>query len=306
MVEHELFHRGWLPVFVDGTAIEVYGRYFEEAKALYNGQKGFWLHGAFVGNLWVKQRLYPGDVHPSEGFGELIEGVIKLLPEGEKGYFLMDAAYYNKEVVALLKEAGQDYSISVTHGVHKRPLLELARSLPEEAWEKITDDGREEAAFIYYQPTGWPEEETYVVVRQKRDGKQGRLFPSYVFILVSNEALGLKELVRRHRQKQGQENPLKGPLRDLGLHHPPCQSFVANRAYYTLGQIVHLLLVGMQYRLLPEEARKSRAGRIIKHFLRVAAKVVRHARRLKVLFTKQIEHLEWIHFAACGLEAADW
>ena len=302
VVRYELSHRGWLPIFVDGTAIEVYGRYFEKAENLYNGQKGFWLHGAFIGNLWVKQRLYPGKVHPAKGYQELIEAVVKLLPEGTRGYFLMDAAYYNKEVVSLLKEAGQDYSISVTHGVHKKPLYELVQSLDEDAWEKIKDDGTEEAAFIYYQPTGWPEEETYVVVRQKEDGGQRRLFPRYRFILVSRKDLGLRELVRRHRQKQGQENLLKGPLRDLGLHHPPCQRFVANRAYYTLGQIAHLLLVGLQHKLLPEVARKCRPQTVIKHFLRVAAKVVRHARRLKVWFTKQIVHIDWIDFAASRLE----
>jgi len=228
--------------------------------------------------------------------------VLKLLPEGTRGYFLMDSAYYKKGVVRLLKEAGQDYSISVTHGVHKKPLCELAQSLPEEAWEKITDDGREEAAFIYHQPAGWPEEETYVVVRQKRDGGQGRLFPSYLFILVSREDLGLRELVRRHRQKQGQENLLKGPLRDLGLHHPPCQRFAANQAYYGLGHIAHLLLVGMKYNLLPESARRCQPQTVIKHVLRVAARVVRHARRLKVWFTKQIVHIEWINFAASRLE----
>ncbi len=214
----------------------------------------------------------------------------------------MDSAYYKKEVVELLKEAGQDYSISVTHGVHKKPLYEIARGLPEEYWEKISEDGIEEATFIYYQPAGWREEETYVVVRQKEDGRQGRIFPRYHFILVSREDLGLKELVRRHRQKQGQENVLKGPLRDLGLHHPPCQRFVANQAYYTLGQIAYLLIVGLQYNLLPEEAKRCRPCTIIKHFLRVAAKVVRHARRLKVWFTKQILHLDWIYFAATKLE----
>ena len=29
MVEHELSHRGWFPIFVDSTAIEVYGKNFE-------------------------------------------------------------------------------------------------------------------------------------------------------------------------------------------------------------------------------------------------------------------------------------
>ena len=115
----------------------------------------------------------------------------------------MDSAYYKKEVVELLKEAGQDYSISVTHSVHKKPLYELAQSLPEQVWEKISEDGSEEATFIYYQPAGWREEETYVVIRQREDGGQRRLFLRYYFILVSREDLEVKELVRRHRQKQG-------------------------------------------------------------------------------------------------------
>ena len=302
VIEHEITQRGWLPVFVDGTAIEVYGDYFEKAETLYTGQKGFWLHGVFIGDLWVKQRLYPGNVHPAKDAKDLIEAVLRLLPQGTKGYFLMDSAYYQKEIVCLLKESGQEYSISVTHGLAKRPLYELAQSLPEEAWEKIKDDGTQEAAFIYYQPSGWPEEETYVVVRQKEDGRQKRLFYRYSFILVSREDLGLRELVERHRQKQGQENLLKGPLRDLGLHHPACQRFEANRAYYTLGQIAQILLVGMKQKLLPEEARRCRPGTIIKHFLRVAAKVVRHARGLRVWFTKQVVRLNWLAFAADRLE----
>ena len=264
VIEHELSQRGWLSIFMDGTAIEVYGKYFEKAEKLYNGEQGFWLHGVFVGNLWVKQKLFPGNVHPSEGYKEFIQTVLKLLPEGTKGYFLMDSAYYKKEVVELLKEAGQDYSISVTHSVHKKPLYELAQSLPEQVWEKISEDGSEEATFIYYQPAGWREEETYVVIRQREDGGQRRLFPRYYFILVSREDLEVKELVRRHRQKQGQENVLKGPLRDLGLHHPPCQRFVANQTYYILGQIAYLLLVGMQYNLLPEKARRCRPCTIFK------------------------------------------
>lgn len=111
VVEYELSHQGWIPIFVDTTAIEVYGKNFEGAERLYNGEKGFLLHGAFIGNLWVKGRLYPGNVHPSEGYEEVIRAVLKLLPEGTRGYFLMDSAYYKKGVVKLLKEAGQDYSI---------------------------------------------------------------------------------------------------------------------------------------------------------------------------------------------------
>ncbi|OED45848.1 hypothetical protein ACH42_04520 [Endozoicomonas sp. (ex Bugula neritina AB1)] len=51
----------------------------------------------------------------------------------------------------------------------------------------------------------------------------GLLDPRYCVILVNRSDLPLKELVRRHREKQGQENAQKGPLIDLDLHHPPCK-----------------------------------------------------------------------------------
>lgn len=41
----------------------------------------------------------------------------------------------------------------------------------------------------------------------------------------------------RNRGKQGKENAFNGPLSEIGLHHPPCQSHNANHAYLCCGQI---------------------------------------------------------------------
>ena len=38
-----------VPVFVDGTGVEVAGRQFKGAQVGYNGQRQYWLHSAFVG-----------------------------------------------------------------------------------------------------------------------------------------------------------------------------------------------------------------------------------------------------------------
>ena len=62
-----------------------------------------------------KTEAFAKKYYPSEGYKELIQTVLKLLPEGQKGTFLMDSAYYKRKVVELLKEAEQDHSISVTH-----------------------------------------------------------------------------------------------------------------------------------------------------------------------------------------------
>jgi len=56
-VDDEFLDRLYVPVFIDGTGIEVDGAYFEGAGKLYDGSLGYWLHAAFVGGLWVTQRF---------------------------------------------------------------------------------------------------------------------------------------------------------------------------------------------------------------------------------------------------------
>ena len=99
------------------------------------------------------------------------------------------------------------------------------------------------------------------MVRRDWDGDQPRLLPAWTVILVSRDDLPPAELVWRHRRKQGQENALKGPLRELGLNHPPFRWYRANQAFYLCGQIAQLLLRAMQYQMLPETARQHRCSR---------------------------------------------
>ena len=51
VVEHEAALRGRVPAFIDGTAIEVDGRLFEEAVRGYDGTRRYCLHGVFIGTL---------------------------------------------------------------------------------------------------------------------------------------------------------------------------------------------------------------------------------------------------------------
>ena len=89
----------------------------------------------------------------------------------------------------------------------------------------------EEAIFATHRPSGWDREQHYVVVRRRTENGQRLLIPRHTVILVSRDDLPLKELVRRHRGKQGQENAFKGPLRDMDLHHPPCGATAPTRRF---------------------------------------------------------------------------
>ena len=287
-------------MFVDGTGIEVDGALFEGAGTLYDGRRGYWLHGVFVGGLRASGRLRRGGVDVAGGWrGQLEHDVAPLLPEGTPVWLRADNAYCRGKLVGFCRERGWDYSISLTDDRKRGPVLEVLEGLPESAWEDIGMG--EQATFSLHRPEGW-EEQWYVVVRKLVEGRQKVLIPAHTVILVSRNDLPLKELVRRHRGKQGQENAFKGPLVELGLHHPPCRGYRANQAFYVCGQLAQLLLVAMQYGLLPKAARKHGLRPLVRQAVRTVARLVRTGRRQVLRFAKNNFLLDWLYWCAARLE----
>ncbi len=301
VIAHHREQDGYIPVFMDGSAIEVTGRLFEQANWGFTGEDQYWLHGVFIGSAWVSGRLHPGgSTVTGDWRGQLDQDVSPLLADTDQVWLRVDNSYYNGQLIEYCQAKGWDYSISVTDTRKKTPILEQLEGLADTCWADI---GMEESAiFAYYQPTNWTAEQTYVVIRRMEENKQQLLVPIYTVILVSRGDLPLKELVKRHRGKQGQENAFKGPLTDLDLHHPPCRSFIANQVFYACGQIAQLLLRAVQYQLLPDIARQHGIRPIIRYLIRSCARLVQTGRRLKLYFAKTAFRLDWIYHAACQLE----
>ena len=214
----------------------------------------------------------------------------------------MDNAYYRKEVVEWFEQKQWDFSISVTNSNNCRPVLDCIEGLPDSAWAAIRSDKTEEAIFSYHQPAKWQREQTYVVTRRWHDGKQWLLEPKYCVILVSRSDLPLKELVKRHREKQGQENAQKGPLIDLDLHHPPCRKFHANQAFYACGQIAQILLRALQYRAIPKTERKHGIRPLIRKLVRSVGRLTCSGRKWTLHFVKTTVALDWLWEASERLD----
>lgn len=301
VIEAERERLGYIPLFIDGTAIEVDGDY-ECAAAGYNKHKQYWLHGAYIGRMWAAGKLLPGGVDVAEGWEDLLHDAAFLLSRHRGVWLRADNAYYRREVIEFCKMHDWDYSLSVTHGVYKKPLLKQLDQLTDDDWQPLDDKGHEEAAWLVHKPSGWSEKELYLVIRTWFDGDQKLLQPRHTIILTSAEKLEAAEVVKRHRGKQGQENAQKGPLIDLDLHHPPCRRFNANRAFYLAAQIAQILLVASQYWLLPKQAGKHGLRTIIRDLVRLPGKLVRHGRTTIIKFSKNILKLDWIIHAADRLE----
>ncbi len=295
IIRHFIEQKEYLPVFLDGTEIEVTGRNFEQADVGYSGNKQYWLHNIFIGHLWVSGRLNPGASDVCIGWKEQLENdVAPLIDQGMPVWARMDNAYYRKEVVEWFEQKRWDFSVSVTNSNNCRPVLDCIEGLPDSAWTPIRSDRTEEAIFSYHKPAKWQREQTYVVTRRWHDGKQWLLEPRYCVILVNRSDLPLEELVRRHREKQGQENAQKGPLIDLDLHHPPCRKFHANQAFYACGQIAQILLRALQYRALPETERKHGIRPLIRKLVRSVGRLTCSGKKWTLKFVKTTVALDWL------------
>lgn len=105
------------------------------------------------------------------------------------------------------------------------------------------------------------------------------------------------ELFARHKCKGNCERGFSELLSDLDLHHPPCQSLVANQMFYTLGMLAHNLLRAMALLWLGEEDQRLRVRSLIRRVISVPLKISSHARRTKVrLFCPANWHRWWQEF----------
>ena len=294
VIEAERAQRGYVPVFLDGTAIEVQGKNFDGAKTIYTGQRALWLYAAFIGRQQVSGRLCAAT---SDAAGDwrrqLRRDVAPLLPADVPVWFAVDNAYCRGDFVDFMDAQGWDFSISVTNDNVKKAILK--RIDPDAVWTPWRDDDLADVREVMYKPSGWSRACRCVVVRRlvAKEGERD-LFPSYTVVMTSDHRLGHDEVLTRHWQKQGFENGFKGPLREMNLHHPPCAALAGNQVYYLCGLIAQILLTHLQYALLPADARQVGLRPLIRDLMRSVAKLTRSGRCLCLKFSKDRLRFHWL------------
>ena len=273
---------GHVPVFVDGTGIEVDGRLFEHAA-----------------------RLRPGGDVACGWKGRMKRDLAPLLPPGTPVRVHCDSACYRGEFVEHVSSQGWDYPAGVTDANKCRPVLDVVEDLPAHGW---TDIGMgESATWVRHRPAKWKDEQSHAVVRGTAE-RQGEPVPRYAMILANRDDLPLAEVVRRHRSKQGpaltgrSEDAFEGPLVDMDLHHPPCRGYRANQAFHAYGRMAHMLLRAVQYRLLPKAARRHGIRPLVRHPVRTVARLVTSGRQRSLLFASCCMRRDWLFHASLQLE----
>ncbi len=139
---------GYVPVFGDGTGIEVEGQLCENAERGYHGEKQSWLHSVCVGAAWVSARLQAGGTDMWGDWREQLDrDAVPWLTGRQPVRLRADSAYSCKELVSSCRQKGWDDAGSVTDPRKKAPILRLAaaRGLREDEGEPLDAAGKERA-----------------------------------------------------------------------------------------------------------------------------------------------------------------
>ena len=83
IIKIERAQRGYVPIFLDATAIEVKGENFEGADTIYDGSRALWLYATFIGRLQVSGRLARAKLGVvGDWLKQLKKDVAPLIPKG--------------------------------------------------------------------------------------------------------------------------------------------------------------------------------------------------------------------------------
>jgi len=315
-------HGGFIPVFVDGTWLEVGRRTKFEGAKTFDGATKLMLSTLWVGPYLAGQRFAPEGQGELTASLELIEPVWKelLKPTGldKKVLFLADALYGNE--TGLKKFEACEGARYVVGAGGLADVERVAAEQPEAQWQTTGADERrgwaESATCVHlFQGLDWDRPRTVVTRRYRLENE---MFPRYASVL-TNLAPEDPRIVKRMRaeridfaqavwrlydHKQAMENQFKDALIDLGLHHPPCRELARNEVFYAVAALALNLAVGVRRIGLERREGAMRLWRLRRVFFAIPARVAHHARQMQAQLYSTSNRLRASFTAALGRLAA--
>jgi hypothetical protein len=231
-----------LVIDVDSFVGEVHGHAKQGAGYGYTGKLGYHplLATRADTNEVLHVRLRKGQANTQRGALRFVDELLaRVRRAGATGQILLraDSGFWNKKVIARLREQGCGYSIGVT--MHKIVAAQIAQ-IPEDAWQPVAD----------YPDTGVCElaEATLgddrLIVRRVHlhaQDDQTELFTYWRhFAFITNRTEPIHDVDREHRQHAQVELVIRD-LKDQALAHFPSGHYSANSAWTVIACLAHNL-----------------------------------------------------------------
>jgi hypothetical protein len=273
-----------------------------DARKTYKGSYGYQpLLGIISENaIVVGSDFREGNISPQMGIVEFIKSCRRNYPQAIK-IVRSDSAGWQKEVVDYCVQEGLVYTITTdqTEG-----LLEAIKSIPEEKWKRSVDKDNikedYEAAETEYR-FGSKKRTVRIAAKRTKLKKQYDLFLNYSYWIVatnlSKEDYDSQAIIELHQGRGIMEKRIGELKNQLNLDKVPCGQFDANCLYFTIGLLAYNLLQMLKLIGLPEEYHTKSVRTLRYQLLKLAGKVIFHARYLVIQIAAPLKNIELFNAA---------
>lgn len=265
---------------IDGTIIEADKG---DAQKTYKGLYGYHPLLGIVAEsgMIIGSDFREGNASPQSGLKEFIERCRQNYNQEIK-LVRSDSAGWQKDIVDYCNEEGLNYTITSDQ---TEPVLEAIKSIPEEMWKQGyhkdgLKDNYELAETKYY--FGSKKRQVRLVAKRTKLKKQFDLFTNYSYWIVgtnlTEEKADAQSVIHIHQSRGSMEKRIGELKHQLNINHLPCGQFNANCLYFSIGILAYNLLQLLKLIGLPEEYQTKSVKTVRYQLIKLAGKVITHAR----------------------------
>jgi hypothetical protein len=268
-----------------------------DSKKTYKGIKGYQpMLGIISENgMIVSSDFRQGNVSPQSGLVEFLENCRKHYPQ-EIRVIRSDSAGWQKNVVDYCDRESMGYTITANQ---TSDILKVVEEIPEDKWRKGIDrdgipGGYEVGETGYY--FGSKKRKLRLVVKREVIKSQYDLFASYKYWIIGTnlpeDQYDRQRVIHLHQGRGSMEKRIGELKHQLNVNHLPCGQFNANCLYFTIGLLAYNILQLLKIAGLPEEYHNKTVKTLRYQLLKLAGKVVMHARYMIVQISAPLKNIE--------------
>lgn len=228
----------------------------------------------------VHSRWRPGNAHTANGAGSFVAETLARLPKGGQPFvFRADSGFYGDDFLAAVEQADRDHTYLV-----KVKRKNLNGWMAGKDWQSAPGAADKSYCEFSHQAVGWDRPRRFVGVRILEkvltDGLFDREVYSY-YCYVSNLAEAPLMLHRLYGDRGECENWIQALKGQIGAGTPLANHFWANAMGWQLGVLAYNLMIWLRW-LTDTGSWRQEPNTFRWWFIGVAAKLVCHARRVKL------------------------
>lgn len=298
---------GVLTIDPDATWIETSGRKKQGAAFSYKHEVGLSPMVGVCGNngdvLAVRAR--GGNANPGRAMGCFVDECVAAVPKKLRGWYQfwlrVDSAGYEAEVIDASERHNMVFTITAKKTTRVRAAIEALVADPGTVWVPALGAEETKGSEVADCDFEFAGRRLRMIVRRQRTSAGAQLafddIDGWRFhAIITNIDAHLRsaaEVEHHHRLRGGgPEETIRQLKGDFGLCHAPVANFFGNWLWWHASALAYNVARWLRALVLPETFATCRGKRLRLAFLNVAAKVVRHGRRLVLRLPRAYAHAE--------------